>query len=218
MNTYQNFLPKVIIEATQVCDLSCDGCYAGNILSKNTPEQLIQKFPSMFLSHEALQSTLESVGESNFDLSIRGGEPSLHPNINSILETSRKKTTGNIYFETHGRWLLGSCNKLANSLKTHAVIAKISYDSMHGTSKDDLKSMVKVLQDKGIDFLIAITEFSEAEFLEMRKTIPWVKSANIVFQKKAKNKEELIDPEFIVAVNGKFKEQFALKRSFGVRP
>src|SRR5258708_13173502 len=82
------FSSDLIVEATLVCDQSCIGCYAPNWVSKEIPADSFKSKPHLFLSPDALTSALRSIrphGGKPFAVSIRGGEPSPHPPLGSLI-------------------------------------------------------------------------------------------------------------------------------------
>lgn len=111
MAPVSNFAPDLIIEATSVCDRACVGCYAPNVISRASVEDLLNQDPSLFLTPDKLESTLRKLHQINLHksvvVSIRGGEPTRSPFISQLIEiTSTEMPSAEIYLETHGRWVI----------------------------------------------------------------------------------------------------------------
>lgn len=143
-------------------------------------------------------------------ISFRGGEPSLHPDLPSILSLT-KYFSQNMVLETHGRWLLRAerelYQSLINSIKSNFVKIKISFDSMHRMRTNELVEIVSYLQAEGIDYSIAITELTDEDFSNTRNSISWVSEEKIYFQRKAKSNQELLKPRFgVIDSKGKLKD------------
>lgn len=194
----KTFKPDLIVEVTSACNRACPGCYAPNVVSSKSASELIKLDSSLFLSLQSLNETLMFWDQELPKLiSIRGGEPSLHPELPSILK-SFKFFSRDIVIETHGRWLLAknrnSYEELIQSILEAGIIIKISYDSMHGLSAEELMEITDYLKACGGKYLIAITENTTKEFEVTRNTITWIDDENILYQVKAKGMDELLKP------------------------
>lgn len=195
MNTFN---PDLVIEVTSVCNRACKGCYAPNVVSKESASELLQKDPGLFIDPVVLQGTLLSLRNSLPGIiSIRGGEPSLHPNLASILNTT-KFFAPTVVIETHGRWLLNgereAYQELILSIMENRTTLKISFDSMHALKTEDLQEIISFLQRNSIDYYVAITEEDLEKFAITRNSILWIKDEKIIYQRKASRNEELLRP------------------------
>ena len=213
----KSFRPDLVIEVTTACNRACNGCYAPNVFSNKSGEELITKDSSLFMNVEKLRNLIQSWTTFNPEIvSIRGGEPSLHPQLPKII-FELSKFNSEIFLETHGRWLLEQ-NKtsylgLLNALSMSNSTVKISFDSMHRLSPSDLKQMTDFLSASRINYVIAITEKTDADLMTSRNLCSWVPDDKIFFQYKADKTEELLKPtigvinvraEIVESLNYKF--------------
>jgi MoaA/NifB/PqqE/SkfB family radical SAM enzyme len=201
-----SFNPDLIVEVTKVCNRACSGCYAPNVLSRESSHDLIKKDPGLFLNIADLQFALLSLGVAAPRLvSIRGGEPSLHPDLSGILNVLRFFSQ-EIVIETHGRWALNKSlpayQDLLTTIRFNKAKVKVSFDSMHGLSSDELLEIISNLEGNGIEYLIAITENGVEAFHETRRKVSWVEDNKIIYQPKAAKQEELYSPP-IGVINSK---------------
>lgn len=192
------FKPDLIVEVTKVCNRACNGCYAPNVVSRESSEDLLKKDPGLFLSVSDLQCALLSLNTVvPRNISIRGGEPSLHPNLAGLLNVLRFFSQ-EIVIETHGRWALDETvsqhDDLLTMIQFNKVKIKVSFDSMHGLSDQELLEITSNLEAKGIQYLIAITEDGLDKFQVTRNRIPWVKDEKLIYQPKASQSEGLYQP------------------------
>lgn len=215
MSGYFQFQPDLIVEATSLCDRACSGCYAPNVISKK-PERLYESRPELFLNPQTADSALRAIQNNDLSLiSIRGGEPTLHPEIVSII-SSCAKCGSLVMLETHGRWLLPENVQpyagLVSVLAELRVAVKLSFDSMHGLSVPQLSAISKYLQENSIRLFVAITEQDEQSFNAVRSGCTQISDAQIIFQKKARDLESLIRPKFgVLGVTGIIAEQLSSK-------
>ena len=220
MEEMKTFNPDLVIEVTSACNRACTGCYAPNVVSNKSAEELMAKDSSLFMNVEKLRSLIQSWTTFNPEVvSIRGGEPSLHPQLaNIIFELS--KFNSEIFLETHGRWLLES-NKtsylgLINALSMSNSTLKISFDSMHRLNPVDLNKMTDYLSALNIQYVIAITEKTDTELMATRNLCPWISDDQIIFQHKADKAEELLKPT-IGVINVKTEMVETLNYKFDIR-
>lgn len=225
MNTFN---PDLVVEVTSACNRSCSGCYAPNVVSSKSAQDLMATQPSLFLNVQELERQImfweETLPET---VSFRGGEPSLHPHISEILTLNRyfAKT---LVLETHARWLLkeqrDEYQNLITAIITNNVIVKISFDSMHRLNADKLKEITNFLNEIGVRYLVAVTEKNETDYLATKALAPWVIESSFIFQKKAETVDELIQPRMgiinvsgkkVGALNNKFHSQIDLKAVIG---
>lgn len=224
----KSFNPDLVIEVTSACNRSCSGCYAPNVVSTESAKDLMANQPGLFLRVEDLERTIMFWNQSlPTVLSIRGGEPSLHPEISKILG-SVKFFAQKTVFETHGRWLLkdqrAEYESLISSIVSNNVTVKVSFDSMHRLAPEKLKEITTFLEDLGVEFLVAVTEKDEEAFLTTKALAPWINESAFIFQKKASSADELIKPYLGVinvsgkqtgGLNSKFSQEIDLKAAIG---
>lgn len=195
-----HFKPDLVIEVTSVCNKACNGCYAPNVVSKDSAIELQKKDPSLFLGLSELQLALLNLGHVLPEtISFRGGEPSLHPELPSIISLTRYFSQ-NLVLETHGRWLLKAerekYQQLLGAIMANSVKIKISFDTMHRMRTSELVEIVSYLLSLNIEYYIAITESSEEDFSNTRSSISWVSEEKIFFQKKAISQQGMLKPRF----------------------
>lgn len=227
---YHVFEPDLIIEATSVCDRSCLGCYAPNVVSSTDAKDLFVRSPSLFLQPSDLQLVIdrytdEPNGARAKTVSIRGGEPTRHPKLIELLEIL-SPSTELIYLETHGRWLLQSSRidietsrernsgttALLRALAESQGFVKISFDRMHGLSVSGLQSMISVLDHHSIGWVIAITEATHNQFKQTREQIAFVPNRQIISQTMARSRSELRSARLgILGTDGVVKSQLSTK-------
>ncbi len=191
------FIPDIIVEVTGACNRSCVGCYAPNVVSKEGAVALYEKQPQLFIGIGAINNAFNNIGGYSNVIAIRGGEPSLHPKLPILLKIASTKGRS-VFLETHGRWLLpesvAQYQQLIRYIQEDRIIVKISFDKMHGLGKEELRKMTDFLESNGIDYRIAITELSLVDHLYTRSLCLWVSDEKIIFQQKAKDKEDLVRP------------------------
>ena len=221
MNT---FTPELVVEVTGACNRACVGCYAPNVVSNESAATLFENRPELFLSIVGFNRALNELSVFPRVTAIRGGEPSLHPKLPVLLKMASTHSE-KVMLETHGRWLLPENIKeygeLIKSLRENRIIVKISFDRMHGLKKDDLQKMTDFLGWNEIDYRIAITESSLAEFMLTRTQCYWVEDEKIIFQPKATNESELIKPILgtitkLGKLNRSLTNKFSEEQSLGV--
>jgi len=210
MSPYFDFQPEFIVEATSVCDRACVGCYAPNFVSKKSALEIYQERPELFLSPIKAESCLSDFAAKSLSLiSIRGGEPSLHPELAAILLSCAKRTS-QVMLETHGRWLEtpDKYRDLISVIAATGVAIKLSFDQMHGLSPAELKSISRLLSDQSIPLYVAITEVSEADFLRARSLCSWLADKSIIYQPKVFATNQLFRPSRgVLGVDGKIRNQ-----------
>lgn len=198
------FNPELIVEVCSVCDRACKGCYAPNVVNSRSKFEVYQQSPELFLSPADLQSRLEALPKLPRVVSLRGGEPTRHPELSQLIHIARSVVAGEIYLETHGRWLLKDDEQeLARALSETKTIVKISFDKMHQISPASLQAMTDKLERAGIEFRIAITEVDQSAMLATRQLCPWLQDHIFIFQKKALRLSELPQPKLgVIASSG----------------
>lgn len=190
------FVPDVILEVTTACDRNCPGCYSPTLVSKESPEDLLRDHPSLFMTPEVLSTSLAALQRTDLTIAMRGGEPSRHFQLGELIIAAQNYTQL-IYIETHGRWILNDntlTQRWLEIFKTYDVICKLSFDSMHGLKSEQLKLITEKLDTHNVYWMIAITEVTENEFALVKASCPWIPESKILFQKKVKNHNELIQP------------------------
>ena len=144
------FKPDIIIEVTNGCNMICKGCYAPNILvtddKKNS--KTVTNLTLNVLKHNWSQN------EKVNCISIRGGEPSLNPELPQILLFLADKAN-NIFLETNGTWIQSN-KDLLQAIEISKVKVKLSLDKMHQSSNFNFEIWLKILKDSNIDTAIAI--------------------------------------------------------------
>lgn len=212
MNT---FSPDLIIEVTGACNRACVGCYAPNVVSNEGATELYGKRPELFLGVAALNNALNELERLPNVTSIRGGEPSLHPKL-TVLLMMASRHSDQVMLETHARWLLpenaASHKVLLEAIRDNGIIVKISFDKMHGMKKDELQKITDFLNLHEIDYRIAITENTLADYIATRSICYWVDEGKIIFQQKAKSELELVKPMIgTINVRGELKKTITHK-------
>jgi MoaA/NifB/PqqE/SkfB family radical SAM enzyme len=203
LSEINEFKPDFIVEVTMVCDLKCKNCYAPTIIPRR-----VGALSGAFLSVGSLVAAISEIRQSRCDqlipkIAVRGGEPALHPDLDGILNVLRPVAL-NLYLETNGNWIMGGNESLLDACQRLNVIAKISFDSMHSLKVSDLSQMCDILDRRGVQWMVAITEASEAEFQATRRLCPWVASEKIVFQPKVFDQDSLIRPRLgVIHPNGR---------------
>jgi drug/metabolite transporter (DMT)-like permease len=217
IDTYYKFDPTVIVEATSVCDRSCPGCYAPNVVTKEDTENLLKTNPNLFLRPEALESQLAKIGQADA-IAIRGGEPSRHPRLPELLEICARFSK-EIILETHGRWIYPQTNpSLLDTCRGLKVTMKLSFDLMHGLSKTDLRLITDTLERNSVPWLVAITEKDEDDFIETRTECDWVPDSKIIFQKKVSSIADLITPKVgVIHCNGTLSSTLNSRDTFRIQ-
>lgn len=222
MSAYFNFHPDLVVETTSVCDRQCSGCYAPNIVSAEDGARLYASKPGLFLLPSAFVAILqETFGNTKVPVvALRGGEPSRHPEISQLLIIAAcfsKK----VILETHGRWVLDASKAsedLLNTCAHNSVVIKISFDKMHGLSRDNLYKITERLDHHGIQYMVAITEDTEKDFHETRALCDWIANSQITFQRKAYRQDDLISPKIgVVRVNGALVDALSAKTSLKIQ-
>lgn len=207
MNT---FIPDLIIEVTSACNRACIGCYAPNVVSNEGALELYRKNPNLFLKTTVLKTALSELRTLPLLTAIRGGEPSLHPEIQTLLVLASKYSS-HVMLETHARWLLPESapenKETIRVIRENNIIVKISFDKMHGMKKHELQKITDFLSWNEIDYRIAITESSLADYLMTRSLCSWIEEGKIIFQQKAKDERGLIKPSIgTINVRGELKK------------
>jgi|GEM_PF-790661 len=207
-----SFEPDLIIEVTNLCDRQCHGCYAPNTINPDGAE---------FLDSLGLNSAVKKLPPSyrgNLNkVAIRGGEPSLHPNIGPLLSqiaSELKLKRGALHFETHGRWNQETEEKLLPYLQDLGVVVKVSFDSMHEVKNEDLESRLSWLKKNDVAFKIAVTELTAELAAEQKATcmerMSFLIYDDFIFQAKATKTKSLVKPSFgIIKSNGEYAKELS---------
>lgn len=195
------FVPDIVVEVTRACDRLCRGCYAPNLLvrSQTDVHNLAKKYDSAFIEPDVLNKILNEISRNEVikNIAIRGGEPTLHPQISKII-TYLSEFSKTRYLETHGRWLENSSpafrENLLQAIQISKTVIKFSYDKMHQISSQKIAEFINIAEKRKIKWVLAITEESEASGMFVRNTIPWVPDNLIFFQYKVTQASDLIQP------------------------
>jgi hypothetical protein len=212
--TTEGFTPDLIVEATMVCDLKCKGCYAPTISQAQAPA-----YPSRYLPADVLAQVITSLsaatGERNLGIiAVRGGEPTLHPCIQDILDVLRPYAD-TLYLETNGNWILSGNESLLRHCKLRDVIVKISFDSMHSVTARGLRNMCIALDDFSLRWVVAITEATAADFLATRQRCHWIPQEQIIVQHKVLQLDQLVRPRLgVVHPDGRLTATLSAKPAF----
>lgn len=220
MNTFQ---PDLIIEVTGACNRACAGCYAPNVVAKDAAS-IYETHPELFLKTQSLSNALSEITAPVSIASVRGGEPTLHPEIATLLKMIATRTE-QVFLETHGRWLIEEdfipYMGLLEAITQNGVIVKISFDKMHGLKPDELQRIIHFLNWHDVEYRIAITEVNLAECMATSSLCHFVEDEKIIFQQKAKSESELVKP-FIGTINvrgeikGTLTHKFEMEQAIGV--
>ena len=205
MNTFQ---PDLIVEVTGACNRACAGCYAPNVVAKDAAS-VFEKRPELFLKSEALRCALSEIHHRIETASVRGGEPTLHPEIATLLGMIAPRAN-QVFLETHARWLMSEdfipYMGLLEAIKKNGIIVKISFDKMHGLKEQELQGIIKFLNWHDVDYRIAITESSLVDYATTRSQCSFVKDEKIIFQMKALSADKLVKPTIgTINVRGELK-------------
>lgn len=185
----EEFKPDLIIEATNVCNKHCKGCYAPNVGPKSGRDS--------YLSLDQLNSALDSfpfLDQLN-TISIRGGEPTLNQDIDQIIHRLEELILEKVYLETNGDWI-SEGNPLLIKLQNSKVIIKLSTDKMHAVSASIVTARVELLKRHNLKFLLAVTDDSLEKCIEFVYDHYPNLNAPFFFQTKAYSTNSLIRPTY----------------------
>lgn len=221
---YFCFEPEVVVEVTIVCNWSCHGCYAPNVISRTSHEIALNRHPEWFLNPITLINKLtdvtRSAGRLLQSLAFRGGEPTCHPNLPELIKVGLRHAHF-LFIETHARWaLLDARNAIdisgvLKALNNPNVTVKVSFDSMHRISSEELKNILAVFNDNNVNWLVAITEPDHAALLKQRDRCNWIPDSKIVLQPKALNRDGLYSPPLgVIRTMGDFAHSLSTRSSF----
>jgi organic radical activating enzyme len=218
MNSYFVFQPDLVVEATSVCDRACAGCYAPNVVSTLSAFTLYNDRPDLFLNPHMAAIALSKFESSLQMISIRGGEPTRHPDLAALIGLCSQISKA-VTVETHGRWLLTesdeSYSELLEIIKNSAAAIKLSFDRMHGLKPQQLRTITNFLDENQIRYFIAITESNEAQFIETRSECHWVPNEMIIFQRKTNSIVELSNPHYgVLNIRGQIMNSLNAKAEF----
>jgi len=225
VNSNRRFAPDLIVEATSVCDRQCPGCYAPNVVSRESPLKLLAERPDLFLAPERLEEALLKLSPASLNwqtIGVRGGEPTRHPRLPDLLRCLGKHSPATLYLETHGRWLLAGSESdnqqsLLEAMRDTRTVIKISFDQMHGLSPMALREITGVLDRHAIDWCVAITEAREAAFMIARILCDWISDDQIIFQEKVTTAQRLIRPHSaVIRTNGQIASEVSTRIDFQV--
>ena len=201
-----------------MCDLGCRGCYAPNLISTRSTTELVDARPELFLSEDKLQQALDKIACQragfSFSAAVRGGEPSLHPNLAQLF---RRLTTvaHPVYLETHGRWVGVRDTEVLRVCSRLGIVLKVSFDSMHCISSQELLRICDAADAQCVHYLVAITEPSEHDFRETRDKCRWIPDERIVVQRKATVSAQLIQPKLgVLTPNGNLAAGLSVRQEF----
>lgn len=210
---FMTFNPDVIVETTSVCDRACVGCYAPNVVSRESTKTLLKARPELFLSPEKFKISLEHMPAGLGTASFRGGEPTRNPALPDLIKIA-SKFFAKIFIETHGQWILGTTEnqELFDAIQETGAILKLSFDKMHGLSRETLSKITRRLDSLDIAWCVAITETKAEEFFQIRMDCYWVPDSQIIFQKKAVEATQLVSPKFgVIKMDGSWHNGLSTK-------
>jgi hypothetical protein len=127
-----------------------------------------------------------------------------------------------LYLETHAFWVtqdgpsrLPHADELLESLAHPGAVVKISFDSMHGMSALGLKETTRCLDERQVDWLVAITEDSLDGFTRLRAECGWVSDSRIIFHHKVARSGGLYSPPLgVIRADGEHVGALSTKPSF----
>lgn len=213
------FAPDLIVEVTTVCDRNCPGCYSPTLRTKNDIDETFRERPELFLHAPMLASVLEGMPAIPGGIALRGGEPSRHPGLESLVVTSRRYTD-RVWVETHARWLIDPKPRGLRWLEVFretGTIVKISFDRMHALRREHLSRICDAIDAHEVDWIIAITEPTPAEFATARQGCAWVPDEKVVFQEKVTDHRLLVQPRLgTLDITGNMQKQPTYKEAFRV--
>ncbi len=190
------FTPDLVVEVTSVCDLNCPGCYSPTLRTTEDPEKTYREHPEMFLSADQLREAVLGMPIQPESMSLRGGEPSRHPELASVIEVAAE-TTSKVWVETHARWLADDSprrRRWVEVLRATNTIVKVSFDKMHHLRTDVLQRITDTLEAENLRWMIAITEPDLPSFERTRQRCHWVGDERIHFQQWVTDHRLLVHP------------------------
>jgi branched-chain amino acid transport system substrate-binding protein len=200
------FLPDLIIEITNGCNMICKGCYAPNVLISEDEKN---KKTAAHLSLEKLKHNWVSDNDVKI-VSIRGGEPSINPQLPEILEFLASRVE-QIYLETNGTWILENTMLLETVTKTKTHV-KLSIDKMHNSKDNQFELWLARLYAVEARVCLAVTESTFENF--QRTLAERLKAFNgdVFWHKKATRANDLIKPRIgVINVHGILQESVSSK-------
>ncbi|NVB40112.1 hypothetical protein G6O69_19860 [Pseudenhygromyxa sp. WMMC2535] len=215
----ERFSPDLIVEVTSVCDRKCPGCYSPTLRTTDDLEETFRARPELFLDARTLSAALAQLPEMPGGIALRGGEPSRHPALESLIVASRR-FSARVWVETHARWLLepdALGRRWLAVLRDTGSIVKISFDRMHALRREQLEAVCETLGAHGVDWIIAITEPTLEKFSISRQACAWVDDDKVVFQEKVTDHRLLVQPRLgTLDVGGSLQRQPTAKLSLRV--
>jgi branched-chain amino acid transport system substrate-binding protein len=212
MNTEKyTFAPDLIVEVTNGCNMICKGCYAPNVLVTDNNKS---KNTAIHLSLDKLKHNWASDNKIKI-VSVRGGEPSINPQLPEILEflTSKVET---VYLETNGTWILENTKLLESVVKTKTCV-KLSIDKMHTSKENKFEEWLEKLSSVGANVCVAITESTSENFQQTFSEQLMDFKGEVFWHKKATRANDLIKPSIgVINVHGALQESVSSK--FKVKP
>lgn len=174
---YETFFQHAQIEITGRCNMRCQHCRAWD-------EAKID------MSMDTIQTILKFAktnSESNFRLTISGGEPFLHPHIIKIVRTAKKLGIEDVIITTNGSLVTKQniCDLEAINLRNLCI--QISIDSIYKekhdffrSHKNAFKEAVQCLKDVGKSKLTASLRatITPTTIIEIEKLILMAKDCN----------------------------------------
>ena len=114
-------------EITGKCNMNCDHCRAHDD-------------PKEDMTIETFNKLLDFCDfDENFNFTISGGEPFLHPGIYSFLDILKNKNVNEVAITTNGSLIDESVIKKLLSVNLSKLIVQISIDSIHPSEHDNFR-------------------------------------------------------------------------------
>ncbi len=201
--TGHEFRPDVIVEATNACDRVCPGCYAPNVVVEAGAAASAPG--AVHLSLERLELAWPSDARIG-KVSVRGGEPTLNPEIGAILRSLAERSAA-VYLETNGGWIAPRHPLLAVLAELGCVV-KVSLDKMHGTKAAEAERILSVLAGAGVKIAVAVTEATREQFESTRARLLAGFDGEVLWQRKAASLDDLVRPAIgVISAAGTLKRE-----------
>ncbi|MBI9053926.1 MAG: radical SAM protein [Bacteroidales bacterium] len=122
------------------CNLTCEYCFANHVLEKDRINMSLQSFHKVI--EFAKRSNLETIN-------LIGGEPTLHPNFNEIIDKiDQQNFINSIMLFTNGVFKRKQHDRLLEYSKTSNLKMLINYNDFRGTKvMDIMNNNIKELRD-----------------------------------------------------------------------
>lgn len=204
MALYNTFIPQLIVETTNACNMRCKGCYAENILINKGNKNKIKNLSPKKLANN-LNEIFEKNSSNNPIITFRGGEPSLAPNIDEMINIA-SEYSNKVYLESNGLWLLEKSSKyekLIETLKKTESVLKLSFDNLHNSKKVLTKKIIQAAKAHNLTLSFGITASSKNEYINIIEKLALPNDSIFYYQPLVKTTKELRPPELgVIKQNG----------------